>query len=193
MTFVVLVACLLGRIGGDPAATRAAVSFLAAELALSYLAAGAYKAASPYWQSGSAFAMLVHTRMYGQPTAARVVARHPAIGHMAALSVVFWESLFVVALTAPPPAAIAVLVAGAGFHLGCGFIMGLNRFVWAFVASYPALLCTNTAIRAAITPHVADMVTVGVAAPSLAVLVVACGGRPAIARLRRSPRLTTSH
>jgi hypothetical protein len=29
---------------------------------------------------------------------------------------------------------------GVAFHLGCAVVMGLNNFLWAFIATYPALL-----------------------------------------------------
>jgi hypothetical protein len=34
---------------------------------------------------------------------------------------------------------LALLGMGVGFHLGCGLVMGLNRFLWAFTATYPAV------------------------------------------------------
>ena len=76
MTLVVLLACLLGRVESDPVAERAAVIFLAAEVSLAYLAAGLYKATSPYWQSGQAIPMVVQTRMFGRVAAARLVRHH---------------------------------------------------------------------------------------------------------------------
>jgi hypothetical protein len=147
MTLVVLCACMLGRIGGDPASLRAAVSFLAAELVLSYVVAGLAKACSSYWRSGEAFTIIAQTRMYGQPLVARLMRARPSLGRAAGYNVLAWESVCFVALTAPPPVVVALLAVGLGFHLGCAFVMGLNRFVWAFAAGYPALLCTNTAIR----------------------------------------------
>jgi hypothetical protein len=58
--------------------------------------------------------------------------------------------------------------------------MGLNRFVWAFAASYPALLCTNIAIRTGIGVSVADAITIAAAAVGLLALAVGGGARPAI-------------
>ena len=143
MMLVVLLTCLLGRIGGSADATRAAVTFLAAELTLAYLVAGLAKAFSPYWQSGKAFAMIAQTRMYGHPVAARIVRSHPVAGHAATYAVICGESFFLLALTSPPPILIAVLIAAAGFHVGCAVVMGLNRFLWTFAAGYPAVVCTT--------------------------------------------------
>jgi hypothetical protein len=163
MLLMVLLVCLLGRIGNEAVTNRAAVSFLAAELTLAYLVAGFSKAASGYWRSGDAITMIVQTRMYGQPKAARAVADHPSIGCVAAYAVICWESVFLLCVTAPPVVVILLLAMGVGFHLGCAIVMGLNRFLWAFVASYPSLMCTNFAIRAALGDHAANMVTIAVA------------------------------
>ncbi len=161
MTVVVLLACLLGRVEPDPLAARAAVTFLAAEVTLAYLAAGLYKATSSYWQSGHAIAMVVQTRMFGQAAAARLIRHHPVIGRAATYSVFCWESLFVCFLVAPPPVILTILVLGIGFHLGCSVIMGLNRFIFVFVASYPAVLYVNNALRTSIGARVSDFITVG--------------------------------
>jgi hypothetical protein len=183
MMLVVLVACLLGRVGGDVVSARAAVSFLAAELALAYAAAGFAKATSSQWRSGVAFSIIAQTRMYGQPLVARVVREHPLTGRAAAWTVVAWESLCFVTLAAPRPVVIAMLALGVGFHVGCAVVMGLNRFVWAFVAGYPALLCTNSAIRVQLGAMTADRITVVAAALGVLGIIVARGARPALARL----------
>ncbi len=110
--------------------------------------AGLSKATSSYWRSGNAFTIIAQPRMYGQPTAARVIRTHPAVGRAAGHAVLAWESLFILALTAPPALVVAMLAVGVAFHAGCAVVMGLNRFLWAFAAGYPALLCTNIAVRA---------------------------------------------
>jgi hypothetical protein len=186
MMLVVLVACLLGRVGGGVVSARAAVSFLAAELALAYAVAGFAKATSSQWRSGVAFSVIAQTRMYGQPFVARVVRAHPIIGRAAAWSVVGWESLCFVTLTAPRPVVIAMLALGVGFHVGCAVVMGLNRFVWAFVASYPALLSTNLAIRAQLGATTADRITIVAAALGVLVIMAASRARPALAAIARA-------
>lgn len=164
MLLVVLLACLLGRVTADPLAARAAVTFLAAEVTLAYLVAGLYKATSPYWQSGNAIAMVVQTRMLGQATAARLIRRFPAIGHAATYVVFSWETLFCCFTFAPPAIIMIMLAIGIGFHLGCSIIMGLNRFLFAFVASYPAVLWVNTVVRSAIGASVSNFITAGMVA-----------------------------
>ena len=62
---------------------------------------------------------------------------------------------------------------GIGFHLGCGIVMGLNSFVWAFGATYPAVVLTNGLIRSTLgaplsTAAGAAILAVGVLAVGLA-------------------------
>jgi len=187
MTVVVLVACLLGRIGGDAVSARAAVSFLAAELTLAYAVSGFAKATSSQWRSGVAFTIIAQTRMYGQAAVARVVRGFPLAGRSAGYMVLAWESLCFVTLTAPPPVVIALLLAGLGFHAGCAIVMGLNRFIWAFAAGYPALLCTNAAVRSQLGATAADRITIVAAALGALAVLAAGGRRPALSRVAGRP------
>jgi hypothetical protein len=50
---------------------------------------------------------------------------------------------FPVVLVAPREVCWGYLACGVLFHLGTAITMGLNKFVWAFLALYPAALyCT---------------------------------------------------
>jgi hypothetical protein len=196
MTLVVLLACLLGRVESDPVAERAAVTFLAAEVSLAYLAAGLYKATSPYWQSGQAIPMVVQTRMFGRVAAARLVRQHPLTGLAATYAVFCWECLFVCFIAAPRPVLLVSLALGVGFHLSCSLIMGLNRFILVFVASYPAVIFVNGAVRATLGPSVSDFLTVGmVTLTGLALCAAFCRYRPgrsdSVADVRAAVRLTS--
>jgi hypothetical protein len=178
MMLVVLVACLLGRLGSNVLSSRAAVSFIAAEVTLAYLVAGVYKATSKYWRPGGAFPMIVQTRMFGHPLAARIVRDHAAVGRAATYAVVCVECLFPIALIGPPLVLVALLSVGLAFHLGCSIIMGLNRFLWAFVATYPALVCTNVSIRAELGATFADVVALLISGIGALALIFALGPRP---------------
>ena len=35
---------------------------------------------------------------------------------------------------------------GAAFHVGCAVFMGLNCFLWSFVATYPAIALASASI-----------------------------------------------
>ena len=53
--------------------------------------------------------------------------------------------------------------------------MGLNRFLWAFVASYPAMLRTNAAIRSQLRAGTADRITVVAAVIAVGAMLLAGG------------------
>jgi hypothetical protein len=56
-----------------------------------------------------------------------------------AWSVIAFESLFPLAILAGPKGALVFLGIGVMFHLANAAVMGLNNFVWAFTATYPAV------------------------------------------------------
>ena len=63
--------------------------------------------------------------------------RHVALA--ASWLVITLECGFPAALVAPE-LAIALLTIAGTFHVGNALVLGLNRFVWAWLAAYPALL-----------------------------------------------------
>jgi hypothetical protein len=172
MVVVILIACFLGCAVHGHVTARAACSFVAGEVALAYLVAGAYKIRGPLWRSGQAFSLITRTKVFGHPAVARVVHRHPMLGFVATYCVVCWELIFPLALIAPLAVLVTILVIGVVFHVACAVVMGLNRFVWVFVATYPAVIGSNAAIRAGIGRNDANVVTVAVLAAAAVVLAV---------------------
>jgi hypothetical protein len=74
--------------------------------------------------------------------------------------------------------------------------MGLNRFILVFVASYPAVIFVNGAVRATLGPSVSDFLTVGmVTLTGLALCAAFCRYRPgrsdSVADVRAAVRLTS--
>ena len=55
------------------------------------------------------------------------------------LTIVF-ELGFAGVLWLPEPAGLALLATGLAFHVTTAVMMGLNVFVWAFAAAYPAVM-----------------------------------------------------
>jgi hypothetical protein len=124
-------------------AARYCLYFLTLQLCLAYFAAGYHKLRSPEWRGGSALPGILSTRVFGSPALAAWLDRHPLLARSSALAVVAWEVSFPVVLVAPPAVCLGYLACGVVFHLGTAFTMGLNKFVWAFFALYPAVMyCT---------------------------------------------------
>ena len=114
--------------------------FLTGQLLLAYFVSGLSKAQSDSWWRGDAIGGVVGTRIFGHPRFAQILKRHPSLGRALTWGTFVVEFLFPAALFAPRPVFLAALGAMLAFHLGCAVIMGLNTFVWAFAACYPAAL-----------------------------------------------------
>ncbi len=129
--------------GSDPRVRRACLWFVAAEASLSYTTAGLAKAASPLWRSGHAMPGIFRTRTYGHRWVAKVTREHPALAKAMCWSVILAETFWPLVLIAPAEVAWPLLLLGLAFHLGNAHFMGLNRFLWAFAGSYPAVVAVS--------------------------------------------------
>jgi hypothetical protein len=78
--------------------------------------------------------------MYGSRAAGRFVNGRPWLCVALAWAVIFSECLFPLSLAVPMPVALALLAGGVAFHVTSGVVMGLNTFIWSFLATYPAIL-----------------------------------------------------
>lgn len=123
----------------DHRAREALVLFLAAQSCFSYATSGAAKLISPVWRDGSAIPGIFRTTTYGDPFFHSVVQDRPWLSKAIAWGTIAGELAFPLALVAPKPVARGILASGAVFHLANARFMGLNRFVWSFCATYPAI------------------------------------------------------
>jgi hypothetical protein len=124
----------------------AALAFLCAQTCLAYGVAGTAKLLSPVWRSGRALALILDTSAYGHPRIAAVLQRHAGVGRLLTWSVVVAELAFGVGLVLllPSPWAWGLLFWGLAFHAATAVFMGLNTFLWAFAATYPAFIYIHT-------------------------------------------------
>lgn len=122
---------------------RAALVFIAGQTVLAYVTAGIFKLMSPTWMQGDALVKVISVETYGSPWLARHLQKYPRFSKLANWGVVFAESAFFVVLFFPPEILLVCLALGVCFHLACGLVMGLNTFVWAFLAGYPAIIWVN--------------------------------------------------
>lgn len=137
MTLIVLGALAVALAGGATAA-RGALWYVALQAATSYFIAGVVKLRQPMWRDGRALAGFLRTGVHGDtPWVARLAARG-ALVRAASWATMLAEVAFPLALVAPTPCA-ALLALGALFHLGNVYALGLDRFFWAWLATYPAV------------------------------------------------------
>lgn len=138
MIVLIIVPLALGTAIGSERAITLALAFIAGQACLSYFISGVAKLLGrPWW--GMALAEIMATRNYGHPAAAALFAGRPWFTRLVTAGIILGELLFWIVLFLPAPWAAAVLALGLLFHALNAVFMGLNTFLWAFAASYPAV------------------------------------------------------
>lgn len=140
-TGALLTAC--GLQWQDLALALAGCLLVAGQLTISYFLAGTAKLVSFEWRSGRALVGVMGTRAYGHALAARLASSHAWFPIVFCWFVILVEAVFPAFLFGPRPLLAAVLAAFGLFHVATALFMGLNTFVWAFVAAYPSVLVLN--------------------------------------------------
>ena len=122
-----------------PPAAEMALGYLAVQLVLSYVVSGWVKLRNPDWRSGVALQEVFSYSIYPSSENLRALAARRRLLQGGACAVIGFELAFPLALVSPPVLSAALCLA-AGFHLANAVLFGLNRFVWAWLAAFPALL-----------------------------------------------------
>jgi hypothetical protein len=150
LTLITYSAIALTLFSDTPAAATYCLYFLTIQLCLAYFAAGFHKLRSPYWRSGYAIAGILSTRLFGFPRLAVWLDRRVWVSRPMCWATILWETTFPVVLVAPREVCWFYLASGITFHVSTAFTMGLNKFLWAFVALYPAAIyCTTGSLLVA--------------------------------------------
>ncbi|MFI1106139.1 hypothetical protein [Streptomyces melanogenes] len=142
--FAAVTAALVLLVGDGPAA-RVLLHVLTAQVTLSYFIAGMAKLVSPVWRDGTCLSLILSTGSYHAPRLAALLHRLPALGKAMAWSVMLFEVAFFALILLPGTGLWCVLAMGIAFHVGVAVTMGLTTFVFAFAATYPAVVFTVTA------------------------------------------------
>lgn len=114
--------------------------FIALQSVLSYCTSGIAKLISKKWRSGKALWQVLSSNAYGIDWIGKFLQSRPLLNHLLSWSTMVIETGFFLVLLLPFPYAAMFLVWGVAFHLSNGIIMGLNTFLWAFLATYPAII-----------------------------------------------------
>jgi hypothetical protein len=125
----------------------AGFGFIAFQSCLSYGTAGIAKAISPVWRSGTALHKIMNAGMYGNAWLADVLRRNRVVGALLCWFVIVFEGTFPLIIFLPFKLMLAVFTVGCMFHVGIAIFMGLNTFLWSFVATYPAIWVCGQCIR----------------------------------------------
>jgi hypothetical protein len=137
---------LLGIAACDPwqsVIMHGALAYLGLSLLLSYFVAGLAKLKERGWRRGSALIHFASLPKYGVPAVARRSLARPGVARGLSWTVLLFECSSPLALLGPR-VCLVYLTLGASFHAANAVLFGLNRFFFAWLATYPALLALSS-------------------------------------------------
>lgn len=149
MTLAVLMGIAVGTIAtpwvGESLAWRAAIWLISIQALSSYFLSGTVKLRYAGWRDGRALPALLDGGIHG-PLAADSVLRVRPVAIMASWAFILWEAAFPLAMIDPRVTTLWCAI-GAVFHFLVWWYFGLNRFFWAWLATFPALMGCAAMIR----------------------------------------------
>jgi hypothetical protein len=142
MSIVVLTGVLIAQVAAiwsSPVlAWKAGLWYITIHTMSSYFLSGTVKLLSSDWRSGRALPYFLDGAVFG-PLDADSIFRKKRVAILCSWAFILWECSFPVVL-AGPAWAVAWCVCAALFHFLVFWHFGLNRFFWAWLASFPAII-----------------------------------------------------
>ncbi|MFM8575366.1 MAG: hypothetical protein ACKOBF_05700, partial [Limnohabitans sp.] len=117
---------------------RAGLWYITLQSLTSYFMSGWVKLLHASWRSGRALPQFLDTGIYG-PLPSNSLYRQPWLARTISWTFTVWEGLVPLALLDVRLAALFCAVASV-FHFLVFRFFGLNRFFWAWMTTYPAIL-----------------------------------------------------
>ena len=133
-----LVAQLAAPVVGPVLAWKAGLWYITIHAMTSYFISGAIKMFSADWRNGRALSFFLDGGLYG-PLGERSLFRKPAVAKSCAWAFILWECCFPLTMAGPEWAMAGCGIA-AVFHFLVFRFFGLNRFFWAWIVSFPAIV-----------------------------------------------------
>ena len=133
-----LIAQVLGALGHEELGWQAGFWYIAIQAVTSYFMSGAVKLLRSEWRNGSAMTIFLNAAIYG-PLSPTHPLRNKWLALLGSWGFIVWEILFPFCLFDPRLAAMFCLVA-ALFHFLVFWFFGLNRFFWAWMCAFPAII-----------------------------------------------------
>jgi hypothetical protein len=140
---ITAMACLVATLSPGSLAGEIGLFFLSAQLSLAYATSAIVKMARSEWRNGRFLVEIFATETFGRRSAWKFLAASPQRAKWAARIVIYGELLCSLAPWSPPHVALILLASAALFHIAVGATMGLNMFVFAFAAAFPAAIYTS--------------------------------------------------
>ncbi len=142
MTLVGLTGLLLAHggqaLGQGDLGWTAALWYVTLQTVTSYFVSGWVKLLRPEWRSGAALPVFLDSGVYG-PLPESSVFRRPRVARAISWGFTVWEGCFVLALL-DQRLALLFCASAVLFHFLVYRYFGLNRFFWAWLASFPAVI-----------------------------------------------------
>lgn len=142
MTLVGLSGLLLAQVGQAlghaETGWTACLWYVALQTISSYFVSGWVKLLRPEWRSGAALPIFLDSGVYG-PLPPDSLFRRPRVARAVSWIFTLWEGCFVLALL-DQRIALAYCASALAFHFLVYWYFGLNRFFWAWLASFPAVI-----------------------------------------------------
>ena len=142
MTLVTVTGLVIGTsaslFGDRDTAWTVAFWYITIHSVSSYFMSGAVKLFNQYWRHGSALTHFLDGGLYG-PLTQRSLFKNPMVAKLASWGFILWAISFPVVLFDTELAKVYCVTAFI-FHLLVFRFFGLNRFVWAWVTTFPAIL-----------------------------------------------------
>lgn len=127
--------------------------FLTFQSTLSYFSAGVAKLYSSPWRDGSAVKGIFRTKTYGDEDLYNFLIHQRWAAKGLSWLVIIAETTFPLVLILPPLPRRVTLGLAAVFHIGNARFMGLNRFFWAFLGTYPVVDHSADVLQSMLKKH----------------------------------------
>jgi hypothetical protein len=139
MTLIILAALSIARIfENEPRVIQGCLWYVTLQTCLSYFLGGLVKLRQKPWRTGKALHDFIHYSTYNTPQLLKNLSERTLFFWLASWSVIAFECAFPIALLNSQVCSLWIGLATL-FHGMNVFIFGLNRFFFAWIASYPAL------------------------------------------------------
>jgi hypothetical protein len=144
MSSIALLATTLSEAAGTNFGRFAGLAFIAAQASLAYGTSGFLKITEKGWRNGTFVMDLLKTSSFGHRWLLHLLENRESLATPVGYAIAFGDCAMSCAVFLPPRECIALLCFGVFFHIGIAIVLGLNTFLWSFVATYPAILWGST-------------------------------------------------
>lgn len=131
--------CMTIAFLSDGKVALAALWYLSLQVSLSYLKAGFHKVCDKEWRSGDALLSHLTNPLYTPTLVHRIFARLPKAVFLLSWIVILFELTFPLIFLGGN-FLVTYLACGLLFHFFISYLMGLNRFLLTWPATYPVLI-----------------------------------------------------